>query len=73
MSNDKEINAARLGLKSKEEMHEMSIKDLELYEDTLYWNRADALVIIQYLNKFGHLKLLKAPEPTTEVEFEEEE
>ena len=54
-------------------MHEMSIEELEVYEDTLYWNRNDAIIIIAYLKKFGHLKLLTAPEPTTVVAFEEEE
>lgn len=72
--NDRDIAAAKMGLKTKEEMHEMSMEDLEHYEDTLYWNRAAALSMIQYLKKFGHLKLLQAPPEVTVVnDFTEEE
>tara|TARA_Y100001963_G_scaffold12958_1_gene16207 strand:+ start:73 stop:333 length:261 start_codon:yes stop_codon:yes gene_type:complete len=73
MSSD-EVEWIKLGLKSKAELHEMSKEELEHYEDTLYWARAAALSMIQYLKKFGHLKLLQAPEPVTIVnDFEEEE
>jgi hypothetical protein len=73
MSSD-EVEWVKLGLKSKAELHEMSQDELEHYEDTIYWARAAALSMIQYLKKFGHLKLLQAPEPVTIVEdFTEEE
>ena len=70
---EREINAIKLGLKTKEEMHNMTIAELEEYEDTLYWNRSEALTMINYLRKFGSLKLLKAPEEVTVVEYSEEE
>ncbi len=73
MSSD-EVEWAKLGLKTKAELHEMDMEELEHYEDTIYWARAAALSMIQYLKKFGHLKLLQAPEPVTIVEdFTEEE
>ncbi len=66
--------AAEKNRQLQAELHEMSQDELEHYEDTIYWARAAALSMIQYLKKFGHLKLLQAPEPVTIVEdFTEEE
>ena len=68
-----EIDWIKLGLKSNAELHEMSVEELTEYEDTIYWERAAAMSMIQYLKKFGHMKLLQAPPKVTVVEdFEED-
>ena len=71
MSRREEIQR-ELGLKTKEQMLEMTVEELDEYEDALYWNRADAITQKQWVTKFGHIKQLAAPE-TVDVTEEEEE
>lgn len=61
MSRREEIQK-ELGLKTKEQMLEMTVEELDDYEDALYWNRADAITQKNWVKKFGHIKQLNAPE-----------
>ena len=70
MSRREEIQR-ELGLKTKEQMLEMTLEELDDYEDALYWNRADAITQKNWVKKFGHIKQLNAPEVIDITEEEE--
>ena len=57
-------------MKTHEEMHEMTVRELSDYISDTYSHIGDAIAVRDYRQKIGEPRLLEAP---TEVDYEEEE